>query len=156
MLCPVDVARSGVVRCVHKVGKQRGSGDGVRDVAAVGPILEDINDRSRLLAKRYPFVCAYKIDLVPTLCRDWVLVVFEVEAGIVQTIRTLLRGTERDFFDYYEIPTSQGGYLTVDVLGFVNAPGFKSYQGPIRFQDSFRVREGRQERDQLAVPPPAR
>ena len=136
---PAEVSHSGVVRCVHKVGKKRGSGDGVRDATAVRPILRDIQDGSRLLARRYPFVCAYKIDLVPTMCRDWVLVVFQVEAGLVQTIRTLMRGTVRDFFDYYEIPTRRGEYLTVDVLGFVNAPGFETYRGPIRFQDSFRI-----------------
>ena len=66
-----------------------------------------------------------------------------------------MRGTERDLFDYYEIPTRRGEYLTVDVLGFVNAPGFETYRGPIRFQDSFRIWGRREERGELAVPPPA-
>lgn len=132
---PADVSGSGVYRCVHKVGRQPGGGEGVRDIAPVRAVLEDIRDRSRLLARRFPIVYAYKIDLVPTMCRDWVLVVFEVEATHVQTLCHAMDETERDYFEYYEIPVSRGEYLSVDVLGFVNAPGFEAYRGPIRFQD---------------------
>jgi len=135
MSSPADAAGPATVRCAHKIGRRRASGDGVRKVAPVRAILEDIRDHSRLLALRHPNVCAYRIDLVPTLCRDWVLVVFEVDARLVCTRRYARNECSGDVFEYYEIPPDQGSYLAVDVLGFANAPGFAAYRGPIRFRD---------------------
>ena len=82
-----------VLRCAHKVGRKHGSGEGVRDIAPVRTILEDILDQSRLLARRFPVVYAYKIDLVPSMCRDWVLVVFEVEIVIESLERIHVTGS---------------------------------------------------------------
>jgi hypothetical protein len=87
MSLPVDTRRPVAVRCAHKIGSNRASGEGVRAVEPIRAILEDIRDRSRLLAMLHPDVYAYKIDLVPSLCRDWVLVVFEVGSHLVRTMR---------------------------------------------------------------------
>jgi hypothetical protein len=137
MSFPVDARRPVAVRCAHKIGRNRVSGEGVPAVEPIRAILEDIRDRSRLLAMRHPNVYAYKIDLVPSLCRDWVLVVFEVDSGLVRTMRYARNECPQQAFEYYEIPTTQGTYLAVDVLGFVNAPHFEAYRGPIRFRDGF-------------------
>ena len=58
-------------------------------------------------------------------------------SGLVRTIRYARNECPQQAFEYYEIPTTQGTYLAVDVLGFVNAPGFEAYRGPIRFRDGF-------------------
>jgi hypothetical protein len=137
MSFPVDARRPVAVRCAHKIGRNRVSGEGVPAVEPIRAILEDIRDRSRLLAMRHPNVYASKIDLVPSLCRDWVLVVFEVDSGLVRTMRYARNECPQQAFEYYEIPTTQGTYLAVDVLGFVNAPDFEAYRGPIRFRDGF-------------------
>ena len=47
--------------------------------------------------------------------------VFEADSGLVRTIRYARNECPQQAFEYYEIPTTQGTYLAVDVLGFVNA-----------------------------------
>lgn len=118
----------GVVRCVHKVGR------GVTWVVPVLEILEDIRVNSRLLAKNFDLVFAYRHDLVPERARDWVLVVFEVEERQVDRIRYPLDGSDR-VFEYLEIATPRGGYLPIRLLGFRSAPGYPEYTGPIAYID---------------------
>jgi hypothetical protein len=119
----------GWLRCVHKVAR------GVREVERVRDLLDDIRTNARLLAKKERAVFAYRIDLVPEPCRDWVLVVFEVEERLVERRRYPIDDTGR-IFEYYEIPRARGEYLAIRPLGFLNAPGYPVYAGPIRFVDT--------------------
>lgn len=123
-----------MIRCVHKIGR------GVLEVEPVRGILDDIRKNSRLMAKKEESVFAYRIDLVPEDCRDWVLVVFEVDGQLGKRMRYPIARTDKTF-EYYEFPTGRGEYLSMRLLGFLNAPGYDRYEGPILFFDSRSPRE---------------
>ena len=119
---------SELIRCVHRVGRA------AREVERVRQILGDIQENSRLFARKHCHVYAYRIDLVPEDCREGELVVFEVNDHLVDRNCCPILSS-REIFEYYQVLTGLGKYSPIRLLEFLNALGYVEYTGRVsRFE----------------------